>query len=1292
MSAQATPTRTPKMPLAALAVLALAIALTGYFYLQYQLAGARRAARQEIMAIAGLKVSQITAWLGERRGNAGAIVRNPIMRGQVRNFMGGGGEPGLGEELRAWLEGMRLRYGYEQLAFYDASGNPRLGAPWPLPTLDTEGLAEALVAPDVIFTDLHQVGLPGGEGHPPARLTLWAPIPGGPGQPALGAMQLLVDPQAILFPMVRGWPTPSPSAEVLLLRREGQDAVVLAETRHHHQTGHSLRQPLEPPGCLPMALAVLGGEMPEEGAPDHRGVPVLAVSRPVPGTPWFLVAKVDLEEVHGGLRQMAWSTGLVMVLLFLAAAAGLGLFWRQRDNQWLRRQLAVDSERRDLAQRVIQLNQQANDIVLLMDEDWQILEANQRAVEAYGYSHTELLGMSVRGLRAPAARAAFDRQVAVADLRAGAVYETLHQRKDGSLFPVEVSIRQVELGGERYRQSFIRDISERQRAQQALAKSEAELSAIFHGAPVMMILVDQDRRVVKANRAALEGSGRGEEGALGLRGGELLRCLQVADHPQGCGFGPACQQCQVRDAMQHTLDTGQPIHRQEVRLDLDKGQGPFTAWFLISTSLLQNDTHPLVLVSLEDIGERKRAEEERRGHIHFLESLAAVDQAIKSENDLERMLWRVVQAVFDKFECDRAWLFYPADPQAPTFRVPVEVCRPEYPGAGALDTDMPMPADMAQDLAHILSSEEPSLFGPGQAKPVNTMTAEGFSVQSQMVVPVFPKTGKPWVFGLHQCSHPRVWTSEERKLFREIGRRLEDGLSSLLFLRGLGESEERFRATFEQAAVGMAHCDPQGRYLRVNRRFCDFLGYSPEEMLTLSFAEVTHPEDRSQDLAQIARLIAGELEVYSRQKRYLKKDGAVAWARLTVSAVRGAQGQALYLIAVVEDITEQRHLEAQLRQAQKMEAMGTLAGGIAHDFNNILGAVLGYAEMAMDDAKSRRVDPRDLEQVIQAALRAKNLVKQILTFSRKSEAELKPLDLNQAVGQARAILERTLPKMIEIETRLAPDLAPVNGDPNQLEQVLLNLATNAQDAMPQGGRLVIETQNVSLDPVYASQHPEVPPGAYALLMVSDSGQGMDAATRDKAFDPFFTTKGVGKGTGLGLSMVYGIVKVHRGHVFCYSEPGLGTTFKIYLPVYTEQAPPGAAPEQELDEEGLRGSETILLVDDEEPLRQVGGRILEGAGYRVLTAASGEQALEVFAGMSQPPGLVVMDLGMPGMGGQKCLERLLALAPGQRVVIASGYAVAGQVRQALEAGARGYVSKPFRRLELLSQVRAVLDRD
>jgi PAS domain S-box-containing protein len=382
-------------------------------------------------------------------------------------------------------------------------------------------------------------------------------------------------------------------------------------------------------------------------------------------------------------------------------------------------------------------------------------------------------------------------------------------------------------------------------------------------------------------------------------------------------------------------------------------------------------------------------------------------------------------------------------------------------------------------------------------------------------------------------------------------------------------------------------------------------------------------------------------------------------------------------------------LEAQLRQAQKMEAIGTLAGGIAHDFNNILGVIMGFAELAQEMASQGEDNSKELGQVLSATERARRLVQQILTFGRKVDADQRPLDLNRSLRQTLEMLRSTLPRMIAIETHLAEDLGRIDADPVQMEQILLNLATNAADAMPQGGRLVIETRNVALDADYCRLHPEARSGPHVLLMISDTGGGMDPRTVEQIFNPFFTTKDIGKGTGLGLSMVYGIVTAHGGSIQCYSEPGLGTTFKIYLPQRPDGAPVPAretAPPVEV----AGGHERILLVDDEEALRELGAQTLAEMGYQVLTAASGEQALDIYRAQGREIGLVILDLGMPGMGGHRCLEAILALAPGAKVLIASGYSANGQVKASLQSGAAGFVAKPFRRLDLLLTVRDVLD--
>jgi CheY-like chemotaxis protein len=335
-------------------------------------------------------------------------------------------------------------------------------------------------------------------------------------------------------------------------------------------------------------------------------------------------------------------------------------------------------------------------------------------------------------------------------------------------------------------------------------------------------------------------------------------------------------------------------------------------------------------------------------------------------------------------------------------------------------------------------------------------------------------------------------------------------------------------------------------------------------------------------------------------------------------------------------------------------------------------------------------DYDSLEAIDQAVKRAADLVRQLLLFSRKSEIQKKPVHLNQEVNQACRMLERTIPRMIEIEVRPGSRLWTVHADPVQIEQTILNLGGNAADAMPDGGRLLIETQNVVLDDDYVDGRLEAEPGRYVLLTVSDTGEGMDKETVEHIFDPFFTTKGVGRGTGLGLSSVYGIVKSHGGYINCYSEKGQGTSFKIYLPAGEEAAEedaeaPAASP-------ALGGDETILLVDDDELIRDFASQALAKFGYTVLTAVNGEEAVEIYSEKGDAVDLVIMDIGMPGMGGRQCLGELLRLDPDARILIASGYALNGQVKQTFEEGAADYVGKPYQLGQLLQKVRGVLDRN
>jgi two-component system, cell cycle sensor histidine kinase and response regulator CckA len=385
--------------------------------------------------------------------------------------------------------------------------------------------------------------------------------------------------------------------------------------------------------------------------------------------------------------------------------------------------------------------------------------------------------------------------------------------------------------------------------------------------------------------------------------------------------------------------------------------------------------------------------------------------------------------------------------------------------------------------------------------------------------------------------------------------------------------------------------------------------------------------------------------------------------------------------------SERVKLEEQLRMSQKMEAIGSLAGGVAHDFNNLLSVILNYAGFAMEDAGDRLKD--DLLQVKRAAERAAALTRQLLAFSRKQILQPQPLDLNQIAAGLEKMLRRILGEDIDFLQVLAPDVGVVRADPGQIEQVLMNLVVNARDAMPGGGKLTIETSNVEIDQEYAAGYGVIKPGRYVQLAVTDTGSGMDEKTRERIFEPFFTTKEIGKGTGLGLSTVYGIVTQSGGHVLVYSEPGVGTTFRICLP--RERAAAVAMPiRSPTVTMRSKGNETILVVEDEEALREVARRILHAAGYDVLTAKDGDEAIELCAGYADDIHLLLTDVVMPRMSGRVLAERLVGARPTLQVLYMSGYTDEAIAHHgALDVGTL-FVGKPFTVANLTAKVRKVLD--
>ncbi len=503
----------------------------------------------------------------------------------------------------------------------------------------------------------------------------------------------------------------------------------------------------------------------------------------------------------------------------------------------------------------------------------------------------------------------------------------------------------------------------------------------------------------------------------------------------------------------------------------------------------------------------------------------------------------------------------------------------------------------------------------------------------------------------------------------------------------LREAEERMRLLLKSAPIAI-RIATQGRYSYVNPAFLNMFGYSClEEIDGLPVEALYADEDRRLIWERNAIRAKGLAVDPHYHVTGIRKDGAhidlEAWG--SEISYQGKRSTLRFLI----DVTEANSLRAQLLQAQKMEAVGTLAGGVAHDFNNLLQSVLGYSELMLQRKKEGERDYTDLQKIYHAGKRGADLVESLLTFSRKLETKCVPVNLNQEITQVRQLLSRTIPKTIKIVLRLSSDLKSINAGPSRISQVLMNLGVNARDAMPDGGILTIETANVQLDKEYCSSHLEAMPGDYVLLTVSDTGHGMDNTTRAHMFEPFFSTKDVGKGTGLGLATVYGIVKQHDGHITCDSEPGHGTTFRVYFPAIQTKTDL-ETPKLETTIRG--GTETVLLVDDDGDIRELGALLLNEFGYKVITAGNGKEALDIYQTQGENISLIILDLIMPEMDGRLCLTEILRIEPDAKVIMASGYSENGLVNGVMAAGARGFVQKPYNMRQLLTTAREVLDNN
>jgi len=804
------------------------------------------------------------------------------------------------------------------------------------------------------------------------------------------------------------------------------------------------------------------------------------------------------------------------------------------------------------------------------------------------------------------------------------------------------------------------DITDRRRAGEALAESEARYRTQVEHAPEAIVVFDVDTgRFVEANENAIR--------LYGLSREELFRVgpadLSPPTQPDGRPSAESAA-ANIREA----LEGGTPVF-EWTHVDAAGRVVPCE----VRLVRLPSATRRLVRGSVADISERKHSEKVRAA----LYEIAATTNAAEDLDEFYAAIHGIVG------ELMYARNFYVAlhDPNADTLSFPYCVDEVDPP---------PVTRPLRKGLTeYVLQTGEPLLM-PDEDFPAMIATGKVESVGSPSVdwlgVPLKSR-GRTFGVLVVQSYDPRFrYGSTDREVLTFVSQQIAVAIERKGAQEAVRESEERYRLLFERNMAGVYRVALDGRIVECNDAMAHIYGYaSREELVGRNIAQL-HPDEGMrrefrESLFQFRTLANLEL-------RGQRKDGNPVWTLENAALLADERAGDVIIEGTVTDITDRRMLEEQLRQSQKMEAIGQLAGGIAHDFNNLLTTVLGYSNMALNSLSPHEPIREEIEEIQKAGERAANLTRQLLAFSRKQLFEPKVLDVNVRIVESTRMLARLIGERIRLVTQLDPSLGSVRADPGQIEQVLVNLVVNARDAMPDGGTLTIRTQNSEIDIVSSRRHFGAPPGSYVVLSVADTGVGIDPDTQKRIFEPFFTTKDKPHGTGLGLATVYGIVRQSGGQVYVASEPGEGATFMIYLPrvedalspLTVEAAPLGPA----------RGSETILLVEDEGPVRELTRRCLEQRGYAVLPAASAEEAVDVLAAHPGPLDMLLTDVVMPGASGPDLARRLTRERPDLHVLFVSGYPDDSPGSAGLLEPGSAFLQKPFTADTLARKVRDVLD--
>ncbi len=1208
---------------------------------------------RELASIAHLKAKQIADWRTRLTDEADELMDRPLITGRILQFLA---NPQAGDRalLLAELAALRDHDKFTDVLLADATGQILLSTRSTtgyVPDRTVAAVTEALRTGIPGFIDLHRDDQ-SGEPH----VAVVTPIlpPAGSALGASGAVIFIANAGDYLYPLIQSWPVPSESAESLLVRRDGDEVTFLNELRHQADTALRLRFPLTQT-TLPAQQAILGAVGVTSGK-DYRGIDVIADLEPIPDSPWYLVAKVDRAEVLAGWRTRAALTAAFVGALVLILGAITLVGTQRAEKERYRLLYQAEAARRASDQRYRAMIAAMPDLFFRLDRDGRFLEFHTSDPGRLLVPPAAFIGKTVDDVMPP--HVARPATIAIAQALATGETQSFEYELERNGRREWFDQRIVKVSADEVL-AITRDISAGRRSD-LLAKTRLHLLSFAAIHPLDELLqetldrvgelvnspvgfyhfVEPDQKTLSLQawstltlRDFCRAEGKGLHYDLELAG-VWADCVRVR--------GPVIHNDYATVPNQRGMPDGHALVLRELVVPIFR-QDRVVAILGVGNKPTNYDDEDLELVTyLADVAweitERKRVEEALLREQQQIAALADNLPGIAAHVDRDL---RYQYASRGHVEA------YGLQPQAIVGRTMREVL-----GADAFGRVEPY-------ARRALAGEQVSWENPVQ------LAGGGLAWRWTTFIPA-----------------------------RRAGAVIDGFFILEIDITAQHQAEEDYRTLFQSMLDGFAlHeiiVDAQGtpvdyRFLAVNPTFERMTGLAAAQVIGKSVREVMPNTEQAwiDRYGQVA--LTGEPVEF---ESYAQESGR----HYAVSAFRPAPGQFACFFADITDRknaeTERVRLQEQLVQAQKMEMVGRLAGGVAHDFNNMLAAILMRAELALMQTDESSPMHRHLSEIQKTAQRSADLTRQLLGFARKQTIAPKVLDVNTLVGSMNTMLQRIIGEQIELVWQPQPDLWPVRLDPSQVDQILMNLVVNARDAIANEGRITIEMANVTLDEHYRQQWPDLRPGDYVMLAVSDNGAGMDQQTLDHIFEPFFTTKPQGKGTGLGLATVYGIVQQNQGHIQVYSEPQFGTTFKVYLPrslatdVAAPQPPAGALPTGE----GV----TVLLAEDEDVVLAMGVEILERLGYGVLAASSPAAALEYAGEHDGPIDLLITDVIMPGMNGRTLAEQVTALRPATKILYISGYpADFISDRAVLEDGVN-FLQKPFSLRSLALKVREALD--